>query len=95
MQIRSISHKGLKRLIEGDDGRGLDAQAVPKLRRMLTFLEDATGIEVLEAVPTWRVHQLTGDRRGTWSLSVTRNYRLTFQLDEEGAIVALDFEDYH
>lgn len=95
MQFRSVSHEGLNRLIEDDDGRGLDAQALPKLRRMLLTIAGAADIEQLAAFPLWRVHQLTGDRRGTWSLSVTRNYRLTFQLDEEGAIVALDFEDYH
>ena len=95
MQIRGIRHKGLKRLVDDDDARGVDGQVAPKLRRMLTFLEDAVGLTALEAVPFWRVHQLTGDRRGTWSMSVTRNYRLTFQLDEEGSIVDLDLEDYH
>ena len=95
MLIRSIAHKGLKRLVEADEGRGLDAKATPKLRRMLSFLQDAVDVGALESMPLWRVHPLTGDRRGAWSMSVTRNYRLTFRLDEDGAVVDLDLEDYH
>ena len=43
----------------------------------------------------WRAHQLTGDRKGTWSLTVSRNWRITFRLNPEGEIEDLDFEDYH
>lgn len=95
VKFQTIRHKGLKRLIEDDDGRGLDAQAVPKLRRMLATLAGVADVEQLAAFPLWRVHQLGGDQRGTWTLSVTRNHRLTFALDEEGAIVDLNYEDYH
>jgi proteic killer suppression protein len=50
----------------------------------------------LRDVPSWRVHQLTGDRKGTWSLTVTRNWRLTFRIDRtEGEILDLSYEDYH
>ena len=52
--------------------------------------------EELRTVPGWRAHRLTGDRRGTWSLAVTANWRLTFRIDrEEMEIVDLDYEDYH
>jgi proteic killer suppression protein len=38
----------------------------------------------------------TGDRKGTWSLSVTKNWRLTFRIDQiEIEIIDLDYEDYH
>jgi hypothetical protein len=50
----------------------------------------------LRHVPDWHVHQLTGDRRRTWSLTVTRNWRLTFRIDRAAReIVDLDDEDYH
>ena len=42
-----------------------------------------------------KVHTLTGDRKGTWSLTVSRNWRITFRLNLEGEIEDLDFEDYH
>jgi proteic killer suppression protein len=39
---------------------------------------------------------LTGDRKGTWSLSVTRNRRLTFRIDTaEHEICDVNLEDYH
>ena len=50
----------------------------------------------LHDVPTWKVHQLSGDRKGTWSLAVTRNWRITFRIDKtRNEIFDLDFEDYH
>jgi proteic killer suppression protein len=56
-------------------------------------MEDA---RELRDIPSWRVHQLTGDRKGTWSLTVTRNWRLTFRIDRTaGEILDLDYEDYH
>jgi len=61
---------------------------------MLTFLQDAGDAEKLRAFPLWKAHQLTGGRKGVWSLHVTRNWRLTFRIvDTE--ILDVDFEDYH
>ena len=52
--------------------------------------------EELHTVPGWKAHLLTGDRKGTWSLFVTRNWRMTFRIDaEEIEIIDLDYEDYH
>lgn len=95
MKFESYAHKGLRRLVEDDDVRGLDAQALPKLRRMLAVMDDAATIEELVKFPLWKIHQLTGDRRRTWSISVTRNWRLTFGLSDKGGIVDLNLEDYH
>ena len=50
----------------------------------------------LRAVPSWNAHLLSGNLRGTWSLSVTRNWRLTFRIDRDGLeIIDLDYQDYH
>jgi proteic killer suppression protein len=69
---------------------------VDKLRKMLAFLDEMQDPEELRALPAWKVHTLTGDRKGTWSLSVTRNRRLTFGIDTaEPEIVDLNLEDYH
>ena len=63
---------------------------------MLAYLQDMEAPEELRSLPTWGAHVLTGDRKGTWSLSVTRNWRLTFRIDSaDGSICDLDFEDYH
>lgn len=94
MRIRSIAHKGLRRLYESDDPKGLPADAVDKLRKMLAVLQDLDNAEDLRGIPSWKVHRLTGDRKGTWSLHVTRNWRLTFRIDGED-VADVDFEDYH
>ena len=94
VKIRSFSHKGLKRFFLEDDPKGLPPDAVDKLRAMPTFLQDMRDVETLKAFPLWRAHQLTGDRKGVWSLHVTRNWRLTFQV-QDGEVVEIDYEDYH
>ena len=96
VKIRNFVHKGLKRLYTEDSTKGVPPDTADKLRKMLAFLDDMQDPEELRALPAWKVHTLTGDRRGTWSLSVTRNRRLTFRIDiAELEICDLDFEDYH
>ncbi len=96
MRIRNILHKGLRRFVEEDDASGLQPAVVEKVRRMVSFLQDMEREEELRTVPSWKAHILTGDRKRTWSLSVTRNWRMTFRVDaEEIEIVDLDYEDYH
>jgi proteic killer suppression protein len=63
---------------------------------MLAFLDNMQDPEELRSLPTWRAHVLTGNRKWTWSLSVTRNRRPTFRI--EGAdreICHVNLEDYH
>jgi len=96
MRIRNVLHKGLRRLIEDDDASGIQAAIAEKLRRMISFLQDMEAENELRTVQSWKAHRLTGDRLGTWSLFVTKNWRLTFRIDkDEIEIIDLDFEDYH
>lgn len=96
MKIRNVVHKGLRRFIEDDDTTGVQAAVVPKLRRIISFLQDMEWEDELRSVPNWKAHQLTGDRKGTWSLFVTKNWRITFRIDQtEIEIIDLDYEDYH
>jgi proteic killer suppression protein len=96
MKIRNVVHRGLRRLIERDDPSGLAPVVVERVRNIVTFLEEMDNAKELRDVPGWRVHQLTGDKRGTWSLTVTRNWRITFRIDQvEREIIDLNFEDYH
>jgi len=96
MKIRNVIHKGLRRFIENDDASGLPSAAVSKLRNMISFLQDMEKADELAAIPSWKAHLLTGGRKGTWSLFVTKNWRLTFAIDRDGIeIIDLDYEDYH
>jgi len=94
--IRNFAHKGLKKLYSEDSVKGVAPETVEKLRKMLAYLDDMEDPEELQALKSWKVHLLTGDRKGTWSLSVTRNRRLTFRIDTtEREISDLNLEDYH
>ena len=96
VKIRNFVHKGLKRLYAENSAKGVPPDSVDKLRKMLAFLDDMQDAEELRSLPAWKVHPLTGDRKGTWSLSVTRNRRLTFRIDiAEREICDLNLEDYH
>jgi toxin HigB-1 len=95
LRIRDFAHKGLKRLYTEDSAKGIPHDSADKLRKMLAFLDDMQDPEELRALPSWKVHTLTGDRKGIWSLSVTRNRRLTFRVDVvEWEICDVDLEDY-
>ncbi len=75
---------------------GVPPDSADKLRKMLVFLDNMEDAEELRSLPTWKVHTLTGDHKGTWGLSVTRNRRLTFIIDvKEVEICDVNLEDYH
>jgi toxin HigB-1 len=94
MRIRTTRSRALKRLIEDDDDRGIRRDQVNRIRRILTALQSAEDIRGVFGPPGWRIHQLTGDRAATWSISVSGNWRITFDLDGD-EIANLDLEDYH
>ena len=94
MNIRSIKHRGLRRFIENNDPREIRGDFVNRTRNILTVLIAASDIAGVQGPPGWRIHELVGDRAGTWSISVSGNWRITFAL-VGGEIVELNMEDYH
>jgi proteic killer suppression protein len=96
VKIRSFAHKGLKKLYMEDSVKGIPPDAADKLRNLLAFLDDMQDAEEFRSLPAWKARTLTGDRKGTWSLSVTRNRRLTFNVDTaDREICDVNLEDYH
>lgn len=96
MKIGNVVHRGLRRFITRGDPSGLPSAHIEKIRNILSFIQDMEDAEELRLVPAWKAHRLSAARKATWSLSVTRNWRITFRIDEaEGEILDLDFEDYH
>lgn len=91
--IRNIRNRGLKRLYENDDARRVRLDHVDRLRDILADLDVATRPEDLDK-PGYGLHRLTGDRKGEWSVFVSRNWRVTFWFDGEDA-VDVNYEDYH
>jgi proteic killer suppression protein len=96
VNIRNFLHKGLQKLYSEGSPKGVPPDAVDKLRKMLAYLDNMEAAEELRALTTWKAHLLTGDRKGAWSLYVTRNRRLTFRIDRvERELCDLNLEDYH
>jgi toxin HigB-1 len=90
--IRSVRHKGLKRLYEDADPRGV-AEHVVKLRDILARLDAARAIADME-VPGFRLHPLKGELKGSWSVTVRANWRVTFRFADQD-VFDVDYLDYH
>lgn len=95
MEIETIRHKALRRFAETGASKGLPAGSVDRLRNMLAYLAAIDAEEELRVPQNFGAHKLTGDRKGEWALTVTRNWRMTFRIDAAGAIADMDLEDYH
>lgn len=93
MEIESIRHKALRRLFL--EGRAKGLIEPQRLIDMLTFIRIAGSFEKLAEPPNYGFHPLTGDRKGTYAMTVTKNWRLTFTKAGEQAVAHLDLEDYH
>ena len=96
MIVRSVRHRGLRRLLEDDTPRFLPSELADRIRRILTVLLLAEDIDdfIAGAPSGWRVHRLSGDRRGEWSVSVSGNWRVTFA-EVDNCVEGLHLEDYH
>lgn len=95
MQIASIRHKALRNFAETGRAKGLAGNLVERLRGMLAYLAAIDSADELYIPPNYGAHQLTGNRAGTWALTVTRNWRLTFTINADLEIEDMDLEDYH
>ena len=94
MEIDSIRHKGLRRFFGTGNAKGLVGD-VGRLRKMLAFIDAAESFDELVLPPNFGLHELVGDRKGQWSMTVTRNWRMTFGVNDDGALIDMDLEDYH
>jgi proteic killer suppression protein len=94
MDVVSIWDKALRRFFESGNAKRLVGD-VSRLRKMLAFIDAAASLDELSIPPNYGLHRLTGDRDGTWAMTATRNWRLTFAVNEDGALIDLDLEDYH
>ena len=91
--IRSIRHKGLKRLYEDDDPRGVIAEHVVKLRDILARLDAARSVADMD-MPGFRLHPLKGEFKGFWAVTVRANWRVIFRFAGTDAF-DVDSLDYH
>lgn len=93
LMIRSFKHKGLEQFFYQGSKKGMQPKHATKLRIQLAALDNAKDVADV-AVPNWRLHALSGDLKGHFSISVDENWRLTFRF-EKGDVEVLDYQDYH
>jgi proteic killer suppression protein len=91
--IRTIRHKGLKRLFEQDDPGGVNPEHAGKLRDILATLHAAPDVEHMD-LPGFRLHPLKGSMKGFWAVTVRANWRVIFRF-VEGHAEDVDYVDYH
>lgn len=91
--IENFRHKGLRRLFEHGDAKALNPQHVDKIETILGLLDVAQTVEDMN-VHSFRLHPLTGDLKGFWSVTVRANWRIIFRF-ENGRASDVDLIDYH
>ncbi len=91
--IKHFQHKGLERFFRRGETKGIQAQHLRRIQRILDLLDDATDPQELN-IPGMFLHSLKGDRKGQWAMTVSGNWRITFAFDGEDVIV-VNLEDYH
>jgi len=90
--IRSFRHKGLARLWNANDPKGIRPDLVDRVRMRLTALQGAEDPKDLD-LPGWRLHRLHG-KPERYALAVNGPWRITFEWDD-GDALRVDLEQYH
>ncbi|MHA1565507.1 MAG: type II toxin-antitoxin system RelE/ParE family toxin [Alphaproteobacteria bacterium] len=91
--IGSFRHRGLKRLHQRNDASRLPSNMVTRIEKILSVIDTANSIEEIN-LPSFRLHRLSGDRKGLWAVTVRANWRITFRFDN-GQADDINFVDYH
>ncbi|PIP38478.1 MAG: hypothetical protein COX19_12535 [Desulfobacterales bacterium CG23_combo_of_CG06-09_8_20_14_all_51_8] len=91
--IQKFKHKGLKRLFESGIASGVDPQHISRIRKILALLETSETLEDMD-LPGLGLHPLKGNRKGTWAVTVSGNWRITFKI-QTGDTFDINYEDYH
>ena len=91
--IKSFRHKGLQDFFESGTKAGIQPAHAKRLRLQLAKLNAATVPEDM-GLPGWRLHPLTGNLRGHWTVWVDQNWRMTFTFEDSDAVL-VDYRDYH
>ena len=91
--IKSFIHKGLEKFYRTGSKAVIQAQHSERLRLILARLNQAKTIRDMD-IPFLRLHELKGDKKGIWSLTVQANWRITFRF-HDGDVEIVNYEDYH
>ncbi|MFZ7344023.1 type II toxin-antitoxin system RelE/ParE family toxin [Avibacterium volantium] len=90
--IKSFKHKGLQQYFEKGITKGLRADHLRKIGGILHLIDRSTDVADFQML--YQCHKLKGDREGIWSMTVSGNWRITFEFINGDAYI-LNYEDYH
>ena len=91
--IKTFKNKKLEKSYSDDDYSGINPEHRERCRLLLSAIDSAVHVTDLDQ-PSFRLHQLKGERKDIWSVTVRANWRITFKF-ENGEAYILDYEDYH
>ena len=91
--IKSFKHRGLERYFLKGTRAGIQAKQEARIRVILARLHASIAPQDMN-LPGLHLHQLKGERRGTWAVRVSGNWRITFGFEGSHAI-DVNLEDYH
>ncbi len=91
--ITSFRHKGLQKFFSSSDHRGIPAEFIARVAKILDRLDSASVPEDLD-LPGYKFHPLKGNRKGSYAVAISGNLRITFRFVESCA-VDVNLEDYH
>ena len=91
--IKTFKSKALERLFKEGTSKGVPPDLEKKLKIRLEVIDSSEALNDIN-LPGYKLHELKGDRQGTWSIKVSKNWRITFRF-EEGAAYDINLEDYH
>ncbi|MCF4965644.1 type II toxin-antitoxin system RelE/ParE family toxin [Nostoc sp. CMAA1605] len=91
--IQTFKSKALENLFRENSNKGVPANLEKKIRIRLEVIDAALIVEDIR-LPGYDLHELKGDRKGTWAVKVSGNWRITFSF-EDGDAYDVNLEDYH
>ena len=91
--IKSFIHKGLEKFYRTGSKAGIQSKHSERIRLILAQLNQAKTTQDMY-IPILKLHELKGDRKGVWSVTVQTNWRITFRFSE-GDVEIVNYEDYH
>ena len=91
--IQSYKNKALEKLFKEGNAKGISKEIEKRTRARLEVIDTATIIDDIN-IPGYNLHELKGDRQGTWSIKVSGNWRITFTFRDNNAY-DIELEDYH
>jgi len=92
--IQSWKGKYAEAVFTGHAPKGFPSDLLKAARRRLQALDAATTVEDLRTPPGNRLHQLTADRNGQWSISINDQFRVCFVWGPSGP-ETVEIVDYH